>query len=104
MQMGGGSPEASVSALRVQIASLAKSEECLVSASFHGNVNFSTAATKMRRLPGSYRGAVRQDVLVAADVDMSSEEGSDHAAWLAYRRAQKKKGRARREDGDAAKG
>ena len=46
---------------------------------------------------------MRQSVLVAADMDLSSEEESEHAALPAYRNAKRKAEVLRREDGDAKK-
>ena len=44
MQMGGGSPEASVSVLVIQNAALTKSEESLVLDRNQGGMNFSSVA------------------------------------------------------------
>ena len=49
-------------------------------------------------------GAVRQDVLVSADMDSSSEGESGHAAWLANRKAKKKEELVKRRDGETKKG
>ena len=81
MQMGSGSPEAFVPVLCMQNASSKKSEKSLVPASIQRNANFPTVAKQMRRFSGSRGGAVRRDVLAAADTDVASEEESDHAAW-----------------------
>ena len=45
-------------------------------------------------------GAARQDVLVAADIDVSSEEKTDFEAWAASHRAIKGDEKKREEDGD----
>ena len=51
---------------------------------------YSVAAKQMRRLFGSRENAVRQDALLAADVDTNSGEETDYAARAAYRKANKK--------------
>ena len=79
MQLGGDSTGAFVASLCAQNASPSKSEKSLELASFLGNVNLSRVAGQTRRLFGSCGGAARQDFLVAADEDLSSEVESDHA-------------------------
>ena len=61
-----------------------------------GNMGIAAGARQMRRLFGSRRGAVRQDVLATTDVGVNSHEEGDFAAWVAYRKAKKKgvKGKA----------
>ena len=58
----------------------------------------------MRRLLGPFGGAGRQDVLQAADADVSSGEGRDYAARVSHRKAKKKQGNKRKEEGDAKQG
>ena len=48
-------------------------------------------------LVGSCGSAARQDVLVDTDADLFSENENDHAAWLAYRKAEKGQDFARKE-------
>ena len=100
MQIGGGISEALGSVLCMQNASLSKPEQPLVLVSTRGNIGFPVVAKEMRRLAGPRGGAARHDVLITADVDVSSEEGRHYAAWVAYRTAEKKKGGKGKEDGD----
>ena len=72
MQIGCGFPGVSVPVLRMMDAPLAKFAESPVSASFQGDVNLPSAAEHLRRLLGPRVGAVRRDVLMAADMDLSS--------------------------------
>ena len=62
--------------LRMQNASLSRSEESLVLSGVRGNHGFSDVAKQMRRLGG----AGCQDVLVAADIDARSEAEGDFLA------------------------
>ena len=62
------------------------------------------AAKQMSRLFGSCGSEASQDVLVAADVDLSSEDEREHAAWAAYREAKKKGNLATTEERGSKKG
>ena len=53
----------------------------------------------MCRLLGPCRGAPREDVLVAADVDAPSEEETDFEARAAFRKAKQEGGRKRTDYG-----
>ena len=73
--------------LRVQTAAFSRSEESSVLASAQGNSGFPAVAEHMRRLFGPRGGAVAQDVLIAADFDVSWEDGVDFEEWVAYCKA-----------------
>ena len=77
-------------------ACLTESDKSLVSVSIEGNASFSTSATRICRLSGFCLGAVRQDVLVVADMDLRLEEERGHASWSAPKGV--------REEGEEAKG
>ena len=62
-------------------------------ASFQGTSAFAAVAKQMRRQFGSVGSAARHDVQIAAAADLFSDEESEHAAWLAHRKAEKKKAR-----------
>ena len=98
--MAGGFLEESAAAQCMRNAALSGNEKSLVSARIQGALALAAAAKQMRRLFG-YRGsAARQDVLVAADADVSSWDENEHAAWLAHRKAKNdgRKDFARKED------
>ena len=85
-------------------AALSKNEKSLVSARIQGTSAFTAEARQMRRLFGSCGSAASQDVLFAADVDLSSENESNHAAWLARRKATKSRNFASRGRSDGKTG
>ena len=85
MQMGGAPAGASVSALRMQNTALSRSGKSLALASAQGDLGFPAFARHVRRILGPRGSAARQDVLVAADTGMSSEEGTDLEACVAHR-------------------
>ena len=87
----------------MQNAAFSRSEKSWVLASVQGDLGFPAASKQMRRLFVPRGGAGRQDVLVAANIDLSSEAGTDFEAWVAYREAKKKSWKKKREDGDARK-
>ena len=58
----------------------------------------------MRRLFGPRDGAAREEVLVAADIDASSEGETDFEASAARREVRKGGEKKRRADDDARKG
>ena len=74
------------------------------------NSGFPAVAKQLRRLFGPCAGAVRQDVLAAAEVDAFSGDDVDDESWTVYRRAEikgdEKKGEKdeSRENGNTAKG
>ena len=68
-----------------------KNEKSFYSATIHRASAFAAMVTQIRRLLGSCVSATRQDVLVSADADLSSRDENEHAAWLAYSMAKKKK-------------
>ena len=90
MPVGGASPEAFVSALCIQNAALLRSGKSLALSSVMGNLGFPSVGKQMRRIFGYSGGAARQDVLAAADVDVSSDAETDFEAWAAYRTTKKK--------------
>ena len=55
----------------------------------------------MRRLCGPCGGAARQDVLVAADMHVSSGPEIDYETRVAHRNAEREGRNKKREDGDA---
>ena len=57
----------------------------------------------MRQPSGSWGGANLQDVLVAADADVFSEDENEPAARLAYRRAKKNGNFAAKEESEEGK-
>ena len=77
MQMRAALPKAFVSALCMQHAALSRSGKSLVSASPQCLLGFPTVARQMGRLFGPCGGAAEQDVLAAADVDVSSDDDAD---------------------------
>ena len=77
MQMGGAFPEAFVSVLSIQNASLSRSDGPLVLVSVQGNRGFTAAARQMRQLFGPRVGAARHDVSIAASMNVSSDEETD---------------------------
>ena len=91
MQMCRAFPEACVFKLCVQNASLSRFGTSFSADSAWGNLGFPAMAKQERRLFGPCGGAVCLEVLVPADMDVSSEEESDHAARLARRAAKQKK-------------
>ena len=93
--MEGGFPEGFVSILFAHNASLPENGKSSVLASIRSTLAFAAAARQMRRLFGSCGSAARQDVLIAAGADLFSGEESEHAAWLARRKAKKGKGEAK---------
>ena len=99
----GGAPEAFAPALRMQNGSLPKSEKSLVLSSIQAYMAFPVVAKQMSRLFWPRGGAARQDVLVAADVDASSKEECDYAAWVARRKAKKGGENKRNGGGDPGK-
>ena len=58
-------------------------------ASAQGTLGFPAVTKRMGRLFGPRGGAACQYVLVAADIDASSEEETDFEAWVAYRKVKK---------------
>ena len=94
MQGAGASPEAIASALRMQTATLSRSEKSLALAGAQGNLGNAEAARQMVRLFGPRRGVARQDVLAATTVAANSNDDG-FAAWIAYRKA--KTGKAKRD-------
>ena len=82
----------------MQNASLPKNEESLAAASLQGKSAFAAAARQMRRLFGSCGNAAHQDVLIAADMGVLSDQETDHAAWLARRKAKKGRDKAQNEE------
>ena len=98
--MGGASTEAFASVVRIQNASPSRPEKSLILASVQGDTTFPVVAKQMRRIFGPCGGAARQDVLVAADMDAASEEGTDFEASTAYGKAKNRGKRESREDGD----
>ena len=91
MQLSESASEAFTSVLRIKNAALSRPEESSVSAIAQGNPGCSAVATQMRRLLGPRGGADRQNVLVAADIGLPSEEKADLEARAAYRKARKEK-------------
>ena len=87
----------------MQNASLPKDEKSLASASIKGNSNFAAAATQMRQPSGSWGGANRQDVFVAADANVSSEDENEPAARLVYRRVRKNENFAAKKESEEGK-
>ena len=55
-------------------------------------------AKQKRCLLGPHGGVARQDVVVAADADSSSNGGRDDAAWVVYRKAKKQSDRKGKEE------
>ena len=80
----------------MQNAPLSKSEKLLASARIQGNMDFPDAATQMRRLSGPCGGAAHQDVLVAADVDVSSEKEKGGEEEWGQRREKKSENKVRK--------
>ena len=78
---------------------LPRPEKSLVLAGVQGKAGIRAVARRMRRFFGPHGGAVRQDVLVATDVDFESND-DDYAAWAAYRQAGKRKEEGGRVWGD----
>ena len=68
MRIGAGSPVASVSVFCAQRAALSRREKSLASASSRRSLLFEDVAMAMRRVFGSWGGAVRQGVPAAEDV------------------------------------
>ena len=99
----GSAPGAFAPALHMQDAALSQSEESLVLAGAQGFRAFPAVAKQMCRLVGPRGSAARQDVLVAADFDVSSNGETDFEARLAHREAKKKSEGKKTEDGDAKK-
>ena len=91
MQMGGAFPGALAHVLRMRNAALPRAEKSSILAGAQGNVGFPAVAEQLRRLFGPRGGAAHQDVFVAADIDLSSEEETDFDAWAAYRKAKSEK-------------
>ena len=103
MQMGGALAEAVASILSMRNASLSKSENSSFLARIQGNIGFLAAAKQMRRLFRPCGRAARQDVLVATDIEVSSEAETDSEAWVAHCKAKKKGGEKGMKHGDARK-
>merc|ERR1711951_48541 len=74
----------------MKAASLSQRDKSLVLASIQGRLTFKGVAAQMRRLFGS-GGLEQMDVMTAADEPRSSDDDSEHSAWLAYRKARKQK-------------
>ena len=102
-QMRGAFPEASASALCVQGAALSRSEKSRALESAQENLGLMAAAGQMRRQFGPCGGDARQDVLVAADVDVSSDDDADFGAWEAHRKAKKRSEKEKKEEGEVRK-
>ena len=84
----------------MQDAAVSRPDKSLVLAGAPGNSGLPTAAKQMRGLFGPRGSAARQDVLVAADIDVLSGEIADFEAWAAYCKTKKKGGGEKRSDGD----
>ena len=80
MHVSAGSPEASVTVLRMQTAAPSPRDKSLVLASTQKSLAFSDVATTICRLFGSCGGAARQDILVAKDVDEALGSDKDQEA------------------------
>ena len=100
MQMGGAFPEAFDSARRIKNAALPRAGKSLASASAQGDSGSPAAPRRMRRLLGRCGRAARRDVLLAAGVAAPSYENADFEAWAARRKAKKKSGEKKKEEGD----
>ena len=87
----------------MQNAALPPEEKPLASASVQGDLGSPAAPREMRRLLVPHGGAVRRDVLVAADVAASSHGDADFEARAAYRGAKMKGGNKKKEEGDQGK-
>ena len=98
IRMCGAAPGQFAAVLWMRNASLSRPEKSSISASANGNFAYPLAPKQMRRLFGPCGGAGRHDVLVAADLDVSSGKGADNEAWVAYRKATKQGRKKRRED------
>ena len=103
MQMGGAFAEALASILSMRNASLSKSENSSFPARIQGNIGFPAAAKQMRRLFRPRGRAARQDVLVATDIEVSSEAETDSEAWVAHCKAKKTGGEKGMNHGGARK-
>ena len=82
MVMGSGSPDEFVSILCMQNAALSENEASLALAGMRNTLASPEVVRRMRRLFGPCGMAVRQDVLMAADLDAALEE-KDYAAKVA---------------------
>ena len=101
MLMGSGFPDESVSARGMQNAALSKNGETLVIVSLQDTLASPAVSAQKRRLFGPCGYASRHDVLVAAGMNASPGEEIDFEAWVAYRKAKKKGGEKKREEGDS---
>ena len=103
MRVRGASTESFVPAARVQGAALSRPKKQLALASAQGILGSPAAAKQMRRLCGPGCGAVRQDVLAEADMDVSPEGDAGFEEWVAHRKAKKKGWGKKKEEGDSGK-
>ena len=74
MLLRSGAPDEFAPALCMQNNALSKNERTWVLASLHNTLAFPDVSAQMRRLFGPRGYASRQDALVAAEMDMASEE------------------------------
>ena len=78
--MGGAPPVTFASVPYIQNASLPRPETSLEVASVQGSLGIPAVARRLLGLFGLSGGAVRQDVLAATDVSVSSSD-EDFAGW-----------------------
>ena len=89
--MGNASPGATIPVLRMQNATLSRTEKSLLLASVQGALSLQAAVERMRRLFDPCGGAARRNVLAATDVFAPSEDGNlSYEEWVANRKAGKK--------------
>ena len=100
LRKAGAAPATFVSVLRKENAALSRPEKSLGLARAQGTSGFPVAAKQMRLLFGPRGGAARRGVLVAAAMDVPSDEDTDFEVWVAHRKAKYRGAKKRREDGE----